>query len=121
MKPEEKIHVSIMDFLRMKRIFAFSVPNELLGAVRSKAGVARMARFKRMGLTPGVADIIVLLPGGKTVFFEVKAPGEKQSKNQVVFQDRVRALGYNYHVVRSVDEVCIIMHDVCINMQKGEI
>jgi hypothetical protein len=77
----------------------FSIPN---GGNRN----AREAkRLKDTGLLSGVSDLIVILPCGKLLFIEVKKPtGGVQSPEQKDFEARVKALGYEYHIVKSLDE-----------------
>jgi hypothetical protein len=55
----------------------------------------------------GISDIVGTLKGGRTVYIEVKKPGEKRSKDQVKFQNDVAALGALTMVVTSLDEVII--------------
>lgn len=55
----------------------------------------------------GVPDRIVLFPGGKIAFAELKAPGKKPTAIQEVQQNRIRALGFEVEVIDSkqgVDE-----------------
>jgi len=55
----------------------------------------------------GVFDRIVLMPGGKTWFVELKAPGKKLSPLQEVFRKQLDALQQPYRVVddlQSLDE-----------------
>lgn len=56
------------------------------------------------GVMPGVPDLICLLDGGVTLFFEVKAPKGAVSDAQRDFLGRVRAMGFRNAVVRSVDD-----------------
>ena len=86
----------------------FSVPNELGG--HGKAAMLRTARLKRIGLRPGVADLVVMLPGGKVVFVEVKTKTGRQSENQKDFQEKCFDLGFAYHLVRSVEDVQNCLH-----------
>lgn len=56
----------------------------------------------------GVPDRIVTMPGGRTVYVELKAPGKKPTKLQHYQQDRLRALGHDVRVIDSregVDEL----------------
>lgn len=55
------------------------------------------------GLMSGVSDLLFIMPG-RTVFVEIKAPGGVQSKEQIEFQKIVEALGFEYCIVRSVEE-----------------
>lgn len=102
---EADIQMLIVRWLTQNGFYFFSVPNELLGRLRGAAGYSRMARYKAMGLRAGVADLVVLLPNGRTAFLEVKTPTGKQSEHQKDFQNMVEFLGFKYFLVRSVDDV----------------
>ena len=60
-------------------------------------------RKKATGLLSGVSDLVILFPN-KTVFCEVKTPTGTQSDNQIEFQKHVESLGFEYILVRSLDE-----------------
>ena len=51
--------------------------------------------------TAGIPDRLVLLPGGKILFVELKAPGEKPRTIQTVWQKKIEALGFDSVVVDS--------------------
>jgi len=56
----------------------------------------------------GVPDRIVIVPGGRIVFVELKAPGRKSTALQQHQQNRLRALGCDVRVIDSregVDEL----------------
>ena len=53
----------------------------------------------------GVADRLVVLPGGYVWFVEVKTEGGRVSPLQRVFADEVKALGCNYALVWSKENV----------------
>lgn len=48
-----------------------------------------------------VPDRLVLLPGGRLVFVECKAPGKKPRADQVREHERLRQLGFNVVVLDS--------------------
>lgn len=52
--------------------------------------------------TAGVSDLVVTL--GRTVYVEVKMPGETLRPDQKLFAERTRQAGGEYYVVRSVNE-----------------
>ncbi len=107
MHPEAALQIQIADVLRLhekaRHFIWFSVPNELMGAARSRAGHARMARFKRMGLRPGVSDFIIAR-NGLAYFLELKIKGNGQSENQKQFEADALRAGAEYKVVYSLDE-----------------
>jgi hypothetical protein len=75
----------------------FAVPN---GGLRSKA---QAAKFKATGLVAGVSDLIVIQPN-RIIFVELKLENGRQSPAQKEFEIKVSALGFEYYVVRSLEE-----------------
>ena len=57
------------------------------------------------GLIKGLPDRMVLLPGGKVVFVEVKTTGLKPTKMQTLIHERLRALGFKVWVVDSSEKI----------------
>lgn len=94
----------------------FSVPNEMIGTMSGvlksegfkESLIKRIVnvvfkKFKNTGFLPGVSDLIVLLPN-KAMFFEVKTSIGRQSDKQKEFQQTVELLGFEYHLVRSLED-----------------
>lgn len=64
---------------------------------------------KNFAINKGASDLIVVLPN-KVIFCELKVGNNKQSNAQIEFDNRITELGYNYYLVRSLDEfknVCL--------------
>lgn len=59
--------------------------------------------MKSMGMMSGVSDLI-LLSYKEIKFIEVKKPGGVQSKTQKLFQKLVERFGFEYHIVKSVED-----------------
>jgi hypothetical protein len=76
----------------------FSVPN---GGSRNKVEAITL---KATGLLAGASDTILILPTGKLIFCEVKTETGAQSPEQIEFQNRVEALGFEYWLVRGVED-----------------
>ena len=74
----------------------------LRGRVKALGGVAY--KFVSPGYA-GVADRLVLLPGGVVWFIEVKAPGGRLSPLQMLFGRRMQEMGMNYRVIWSKEDV----------------
>jgi hypothetical protein len=53
----------------------------------------------------GVADRLVVLPGGRVWFVEVKAPGGRLSMLQKIFFEEMQALGQNVRIVWFKEDV----------------
>lgn len=56
-----------------------------------------------LGLCPGASDLIITV-NKKIYFVEVKRPKGVKSEKQKKFENLVRSLGYEYFIVRSLDE-----------------
>lgn len=60
----------------------------------------------------GVPDRIVLLPGGRIAFVELKAPGKKPTTLQEAQHRKIRALGFNVCVIDSKEAADIFLQEV---------
>lgn len=47
----------------------------------------------------GLPDRLVLLPGGRVFFVELKSTGRKQSERQIVVSEQLRKLGFPVTVI----------------------
>jgi len=74
----------------------FSVPNE------GKNAIEQMRKIQ-IGLMSGVSDTIIVMPN-RVIFCEFKDDKGKQSPQQIDFQTKVENLGFEYWLVRSLDE-----------------
>ena len=84
------------------RNIIFSVPN---GSNRS---IQEAMMLKATGLLAGVSDLI-LVHNGRVIFIEVKQPTKKQQPNQIEFEQRVKAQGFEYFVVYSLKDIKSIL------------
>lgn len=75
----------------------FSIPN---GGTRD---IREAITLQRTGLLKGASDLIVILPNGKLLFVELKLTKGIQSPEQKDFESRVKLLGFEYHLIRSLD------------------
>ena len=83
----------------------FSIPN---GGTRNKLEAITM---KATGLLAGASDLIVILPNGKLFFIELKIEKGIQSDKQKEFENRVSDLGFEYKIIRSLDEFKNFIHE----------
>lgn len=70
--------------------------------IKSNGGLA--LKFISPGYA-GVPDRLVLMPGGKMCFMELKAPGRKPRPLQVRRIEQLRALGFKVYVVDRKEEI----------------
>jgi len=72
---------------------------------RANVGVARIGRrVVRFGVT-GQADLTGILPDGRRLEIEVKAPDGRQSEDQKNYQRMIERFGGLYVLARSVEDV----------------
>lgn len=74
---------------------------------RVKAAGGRAYKFVSPGNT-GVPDRMILLPGGRIIFAELKAPGKKPSPVQKLQHEKIKKLGFEVLVIdnkTAVDEL----------------
>jgi hypothetical protein len=53
----------------------------------------------------GVPDRLVLLPGGRSIFVELKAPGREPTPIQLLQHKKLRALGFTVLIIDSKEKV----------------
>ena len=75
----------------------FAVPN---GGSRN---VLEAKKMKFTGVLSGVSDLIAIIPK-KILFIELKAEKGIQSDNQKDFEVRVNELGFEYYIIRSLEQ-----------------
>ncbi|MBV8107960.1 MAG: VRR-NUC domain-containing protein [Hyphomicrobiales bacterium] len=97
---EARNQVSIVEWIRVVApdVLVFHVPN---GGLRSKAEAARM---RWTGVVAGIPDLIVVAPGGRAFFLEVKALGASLSEAQRAIHECLVALGTPPVIVCSIDD-----------------
>jgi hypothetical protein len=86
---EKDIQRAILSLLSFRGIMAWRVNSGAMSA-QSSTGKKRFMRFNGM---PGMSDIAGILPGGQSLFVEVKRPGEKPTDLQANFLALATAQG----------------------------
>ena len=79
-----------------------SIESKLTAEVRRFGGLA--PKFVSPGLD-GVPDRLILLPGGKVAFAELKAPGKTLRPLQAVRKRQLEALGFRVFVIDSTEQI----------------
>lgn len=85
------------------------VENYLRGRVKAEGGTAY--KFISPG-NNGVPDRIVILPGNRITFVELKAPGGKPTALQVNQHKRFRALGCDVRVIDNKEQVDAMLQEL---------
>lgn len=70
-------------------------------------------KFVSPGMS-GVPDRIILLPHGRIVFIELKAPGKKPRPIQIKRIKELKDLGFDVRVIDSIDGVKDFIEEVVI-------
>ena len=83
---------------------------QLVMAVKKMGG--RAVKFMSPGFD-GMPDRLVLLPGGKCGFVEVKAPGKKPGALQRVRHEMLKELGFKVYVLVAKEQIKEIINDIC--------
>jgi hypothetical protein len=104
-KTESRIQQEIVQWFRNNYCLKHHTPKcEIFSVPNERSNVKEQTRMISTGLKSGVADLIVLLPNGKTVFIECKDEKGRQSERQIMFEESVVSLGFQYFVVRSLED-----------------
>ena len=85
------------------------IEQKLVRAVKMMGGLA--PKFISPGLN-GVPDRIVLLPGAKLAFVELKADGKKPRPLQVKRKRQLEALGFLVYCIDSPEQIGGIIHEI---------
>lgn len=86
-----------------------TIERELIRAVRSCDGIC--PKLVSPG-TDGMPDRMILMPGGKIGFVEVKAPGRKPRPLQVKRHRQLRGLGFKVFVLDDTRQIPEIIREV---------
>lgn len=103
-RPEQALQRRICDELlrpleRDGRLSFYAVPN---GGWRSPVEAGIMVG---QGVRAGIPDLVVLLPGGRSIYAELKADKGRLSPRQALWRDRLQELGFAWCLVKSVEDM----------------
>ena len=85
------------------------IEERLVQEVRSQGGLA--LKFISPGWA-GVPDRIVLLPGKRLAFVEVKAPGEIMRPLQVKRKRQLETLGFPVYCIDNADQIGGVLDEI---------
>lgn len=104
--PEERLQRAIWQHIVLrapKNIIAYAVPNGIPSSPRTGA------RFKAMGLVPGIFDMAFVLADLSPAFLEIKVKGGRLSQEQKAFEAKCERMGIEYAVVYGIDSALQIL------------
>lgn len=79
-----------------------TIERKLAVTVKKMGGIS--PKFVSPGLD-GMPDRLVLLPGGRMAFVEVKAPSKKPRPLQMVRHEMLKRLGFAVYVLDDVEKI----------------
>lgn len=125
-KNQNKIEKIIVWSRHSRHIMKGEVFEVLESEIERRAG----ARVKAAGglwlkwVSPGMAgvpDRILIAPGGRVVFVELKQECGRLSNLQRWVRDRLRGLGCDVRVTHSLEEVLDVVDEVCAASLSGDV
>ena len=86
-----------------------TIETKLVQSVRSRGGLA--LKFSSPGCD-GVPDRLVLLPGGKIAFIELKAPSKTLRPLQVRRKRQLEALGFSVYCIDRPEQIETVLQEM---------
>ena len=87
-----------------------TIEKKLSDEVKKRGGLA--PKFTSPGFD-GMPDRIVLMPGGRMAFVEVKAPGKAPRPLQETRHRMLRQLGFRVYVLDDSSQIGGILDEIC--------
>jgi Holliday junction resolvase len=106
-KEQKKAILARLEQLKIK--LEKGVERKLVRGIRNQGGMCR--KFISPGWA-GAPDRIVLLPGGRMYFVEMKRPGEEPEPLQQHRIEELQALGFNARAINTEEDVNIFLKEV---------
>lgn len=85
------------------------IEQKLVQAVRKSGGMC--LKFVSPNFD-GMPDRLILLPGGKIAFTELKAPGKKPRPLQLARHKTLMGLGFRVYVIDSAEQIGAILDEI---------
>jgi hypothetical protein len=95
---EDDVHIAVADKLRAAGVWFFHVANQ------RRTTAKRGAYLKRMGVSAGVPDLVLVAPGRPPMALELKRIGGKLADKQRQWLARLGACGWLTAVTYGLDE-----------------
>ena len=102
--------------MRKTAVLEKDIERALVRMVKQRGGLC--LKWSCPGLR-GVPDRIILLPGGKVIFAELKRPeGGRLSALQSVFARRLAAMGHTWLLISRQEDITAL--EACLDQQEQE-
>lgn len=85
------------------------IEQKLVQAVKAMGGIA--PKFTSPGFD-GMPDRLVLLPGGRMAFVELKAPGKKPRALQLARHRLLRRLDFKVYVIDRLEQIESVLDEI---------
>ena len=85
------------------------IEQKLMRKVKKRGGIC--PKFISPG-HDGMPDRLVLMPGGKMAFVELKAPGRKPRPLQIARHEKLRSLGFRVYVIDEEDQIEKVLDEI---------
>ena len=86
-----------------------TIEKELVARVKAMGGIA--PKFTSPGFD-GMPDRLVLLPGGRMGFVELKASGKKPRALQMARHRLLRRLGFKVYVIDGIEQIDSVLEGI---------
>ena len=110
---EDNLQIAVVRWFKLQHpdILIAHCPN---GGFRTKV---EGAIFKAMGVMPGFPDIMILKANDAfhALFIELKSPKGVQTESQKEFARKALKAGYQYEIIRSIDEFIELINNYLKN------
>ena len=86
-----------------------TIEQVLVARAKAMGGIA--PKFTSPGFD-GMPDRLVLLPGGRMGFVELKAPGRKPRALQMARHRLLRRLGFKVYVIDGIEQIDSVLEEI---------
>ena len=101
-RPEARLQKTVVQYLMMNGAFFLSIVNE------GERSYAMTNELKAMGMTPGAADLLIVVEG-RAHFLELKSEGGHQSYAQFQFMDHCLSSNIPYECVDNITDALKVL------------
>ena len=95
--------------LQEEKLYERTIEQKLAARVKAMGGIA--PKFTSPGFD-GMPDRLVLLPGGRMGFVELKAPGKKPRPLQLVRHRLLQRLGFKVYVIDGIEQIDSVLEEI---------